>query len=168
MKIEATPETLQLIASRFGITIESSSPRGEVEPAQSKDSKPWPHIAYDVTLKRNGRDIWKGPYKLGVGHVKGFRQGQLSMLEFQRIAASLAKIQKVAPKLPDVLHSLMMDGSPYFQGASFEEWAGDYGYDTDSRSAEKTYAACMDTGRQMSRAFTAEELAQLQEAAREY
>jgi hypothetical protein len=28
----------------------------------------------------------------------------------------------------------------------FEGWASEYGYDTDSRSAEATYLACLDIG----------------------
>lgn len=182
MKTE--PETLATIADRLGVTIESSAPRGEVEPAQSKDSKPWPHIAYDVTLKRNGRSIWSGPYHLGVGHVKGFPHGRLSMHEWSkldpvghaaripydasaeaRIAENLAKAQKVTPKLADVIYSLLMDGSAYFDAQTFEDWCNEYGYDTDSRKAETIWKACDEIGRNLARAFNTQELEELREAA---
>lgn len=184
MKTATEPETLSAIAARFGITIESSAPRGEVEPAQSKDSKPWPHIAYDVTLKRNGRSIWSGPYRLGIGHVKGFPHGRLSMHDWSildpvghaarmpynasaeaRIAEGLAKKQKITPKLDDVLNSLLMDGSAYFDASTFESWCDEYGYDADSRKAEAIWKACDEIGRNLARAFTAQELEELCEAA---
>ena len=48
------------------------------------------------------------------------------------------------PEVGDVLESLKMDASE-FQGDTvpmFEEWARNYGYDTDSRKAERVYRAC--------------------------
>lgn len=54
---------------------------------------------------------------------------------------SLGSAHKSEPKLQDVLDSLLSDsGTPDF---SFEEWCAEYGYDTDSRRAEKTYKACL-------------------------
>jgi hypothetical protein len=52
------------------------------------------------------------------------------------------------PTVDDVLHSLLMDGraSDY---SSFEEWASDFGYDEDSRSAEATYHDCLENGRKI-------------------
>jgi hypothetical protein len=184
MKTQDTTETLAETAARYGITIETSAPRGEVEPAQSKDSKPWPRIAYDVTIKRNGRNVWSGPFKLGVGHVKGMPgkhftladQERLDPVGFHsrsaydetaqaRVAANLAKAQKVTPKLDDVLYSLLSDGSAYFDAQTFEDWCSDYGYDTDSRKAETIWKACDEIGRNLARAFTAQELEELREAA---
>lgn len=43
------------------------------------------------------------------------------------------------PTAADVLSSLAMDASSADQ--DFESWCGDYGYDTDSRKAERTYKA---------------------------
>lgn len=46
------------------------------------------------------------------------------------------------PELADVLDCLASDAAGYENsGASFEEWAGEYGYDTDSRRAEATFRA---------------------------
>lgn len=47
-----------------------------------------------------------------------------------------------APKLIDVLHSLVMDSS-VINYSDFAEWASEYGYDADSRKAEKTYNDCL-------------------------
>jgi len=43
------------------------------------------------------------------------------------------------PTASDVLDCLASDASSYKNANGFEDWAGEYGYDTDSRKAEKTY-----------------------------
>ena len=43
------------------------------------------------------------------------------------------------PQADDVLDCLASDASGFENSRSFEDWAGDYGYDPDSRKAEKIY-----------------------------
>lgn len=43
------------------------------------------------------------------------------------------------PKAVQVLACLLLDATGVAWGQSFEDWAGEYGYDTDSRKAEETY-----------------------------
>lgn len=43
------------------------------------------------------------------------------------------------PTVEDVLDCLASDASGYENVKTFEDWAGEYGYDTDSRQAEKTF-----------------------------
>ena len=43
------------------------------------------------------------------------------------------------PDAADVLDCLLSDASGYDAARGFEDWCADYGYDTDSRSAEHTY-----------------------------
>lgn len=167
-----------------------SGPTGQVD-------NNWPCIAYIVCLSLNGREIWRGDYRLGVGHAKPFpayeratdsrrcdftaneenlchawaRKPYAQFTDKQLwadTAAKLAKFQKVAPKLEDVTHSLLGDGSAYFDAQQFEDWAADLGYDPDSRKAEATFKACDEIGRAMSRAFTPEQLAGLREWASNY
>jgi hypothetical protein len=47
------------------------------------------------------------------------------------------------PKAEDVLDCLASDSSGIDNARSFEDWAGEYGYDTDSRKAEKIYNVCV-------------------------
>lgn len=47
------------------------------------------------------------------------------------------------PSLTDVLHCLVSDADA-LNHPTFESWASDLGYDTDSRSAEKIYRACLE------------------------
>src|SRR5688572_11046040 len=43
------------------------------------------------------------------------------------------------PSLADVLQCLALDATDYDGCRSFEDWCGDYGYDSDSRKAEATW-----------------------------
>lgn len=45
------------------------------------------------------------------------------------------------PTAADVLECLALDASSYENARSFEDWCAEYGYDTDSRKAERTYRA---------------------------
>jgi len=47
------------------------------------------------------------------------------------------------PKTADVLNCLADDSAGVSNARSFEEWAEEYGYDTDSRKAEKAYNVCV-------------------------
>lgn len=38
----------------------------------------------------------------------------------------------------------MLDPQEVFAAGGFENWASEYGYDTDSRKAESIYQACLD------------------------
>ena len=53
------------------------------------------------------------------------------------------------PTLRDVLECLLSDESSADQ--SFEEWCSDYGYDTDSRQAERTYKAVRSKSKKLRR-----------------
>ena len=44
-----------------------------------------------------------------------------------------------APTLDEVLECLASDAAGVENAKTFEDWCGDYGYDTDSRKAEKTW-----------------------------
>ncbi len=46
---------------------------------------------------------------------------------------------KEKPKLVDVLDCIAQDCAGYENARSFEDWAENYGYDTDSRKAERIY-----------------------------
>lgn len=46
-----------------------------------------------------------------------------------------------APKAADILDCLASDAASYENAQDFEDWAPDFGYDTDSRKAEGVYKA---------------------------
>ena len=47
------------------------------------------------------------------------------------------------PTAADVLSCLVMDAD-VIEYEGFEDWAGNFGYDTDSRKAEKIYRSCLE------------------------
>jgi hypothetical protein len=72
---------------------------------------------YKVTLRRKGRQLTI-PFSMGVALCR-------------------------EPSAEDVLDCLASDSSSYENYAgSFEDWCGEFGYDTDSRKAERTYNVC--------------------------
>lgn len=51
------------------------------------------------------------------------------------------------PTAHGVLECLASDS--HALGQTFEEWAADFGFDADSRKAERTYMACLSTARKL-------------------
>ena len=62
-----------------------------------------------------------------------------------------------APKAKDVLDCLASDASGTEN--SFEDWCSEYGYESDSRKAERIYKACEHSAKRL-KAFLGEELYQ--------
>ena len=72
------------------------------------------------------------------------------------------------PELEDVMYSLLLDAGDILDGCNtFEEWADNYGMDTDSRKAERTYDACKATAEILATMFDSSELDDLREIANE-
>lgn len=184
MKTEVTPIT----PAQAGLSLAVlSGPRGSVR------DNDWPCIEYTCQLSNARRLIvWTGDFRLGVGHVKpkGYCRPEWSrstdeqrLLEtwqskphaqfinkklWADVAAKLAKDQKVRPSLNDVCHSLLSEGSAFFDGQRFEDWAGDLGYSSDSIKAKETFETCDRIGRDLSRALSRDELTGLREWASNY
>ena len=168
----ATPD-LATLAANLGLTLTTGNGRGHYDADQN-----WTSIRFDCALARNGREVWSGPYHLGVGHLKNLATIERANGKLPRNAAPTqaqlaaltryAAAERLQPKLADVLASLILDGAAYFDGSPFEEWAADLGYDTDSRKAEATFRECDTTGRKLARAFKPDELEALRNAAAEH
>ena len=56
---------------------------------------------------------------------------------------------KKPPTLAEVLDCLASDASGVDNTQSFEDWASEYGYDTDSHKAEKTYNICVQQAQEL-------------------
>jgi hypothetical protein len=127
------------------------------------------HISFQH--QHNGK-ILTSEYHLGVGHVdwQKYRGGSLMMpgltqvqeniiyahqnqkfggptfkkefkLDEAKAATCLAKRQKVQPKAYEVFASVCREAWEASQ-ETFDDWASNFGYDTDSRKAEQLYHAC--------------------------
>lgn len=75
----------------------------------------WQHYAYTVELSYEGRKA-SFPWKQGLAHTSD-------------------------PDAESVLENLLLDAQGYENATDFEDWASEYGYNTDSRKAEAIYNA---------------------------
>ena len=75
--------------------------------------KDWEARHYKVVLRRNGKQMTV-VFSVGMGW-------------------------ETEPNERDVLNCLALDVAGYENAKNFEEWCDEYGYDTDSRKAEKAY-----------------------------
>ena len=125
-----------------------------------------------IVVKRNGSQITTD-YMQGIGHLPGYsklRGPKTTLYNDERIRDAAEKGRNLhvlgmhaqlgnkleAPSLTDVLYSLVMD-SDVIEYTDFEEWAQNYGYDVDSRNAEKIYSACLDTALKLRRLIDLEQ-----------
>lgn len=138
-------------------------------------------LNWKVTLLRNGREILTTDYMAGVAHCPSYKQGdkvhRAQLVEWEcehgrrartfsgSILGTSGKL--IEPKLDDVLYSLASDADA-IEHPTFESWASDFGYDTDSRKAEAIYRACLETALKLRSALGDEGLRQLRDACQDY
>ena len=113
------------------------------------------NLGIKLTVKsKEHKDYWNDATKRWVFKLRLSRGRKSYTFDFgQSIAAGDKE-----PTMYDVLTCLQK-----YEIGTFEEFCGDFGYDEDSRSAEKTYKAVSKEYEAMSRMFTESELEQLQE-----
>jgi len=131
------------------------------EGARDKDGRE--HDLWRVELVRNNVVVEKmivPEYRMGVGHRRTKNGCQLTQFgRYRTLRTPKGKVcthsicesqgvKPVAPTLYDILTNLKADLT---HGEVFEDWAGDLGYDTDSRSALNTYLACQAQEREFQR-----------------
>lgn len=148
-----------------------------------------PQLHWKIALKRGGRHM-SVDYHEGCAHVVGYQQFHKTPCEKRRHDEIIRtacetgvypkytrdwvretfyypKVKQPAPQLIDVLYCLVQDSEVIDRG-SFEEWASDYGYDLDSRSAEKTYRLCLEQSLQLRNLIGNDNLEQLKELYQDY
>jgi hypothetical protein len=124
-----------------GFAIESTLVRDEFNGLEG-DS------VWSVTITRNGQ-AFQTPYTQGC-HFRHNRHGhpiQPLALSGRVTVAAAAKNKQTIPDKPtlaDVMSSLVMDAQSVADGQTFEDFADEMGYDTDSREAERVYNGCRD------------------------
>lgn len=78
---------------------------------------------------------WKQPREMPYG----------AKIKSHALEYSMGSAHKGNPVIADVLNCLHLDASCAINSGSFEDWADDLGYDSDSRKAEKVYRSCLAT-----------------------
>lgn len=88
-------------------------------------------------------------YSMGSGHRKPVKNG----FPPSQTAIYNPKDKKFydfpLPKVEDVLDCLASDACEYEGSRDFEDWASEYGYDTDSRKAESIYRIVSEQAKQL-------------------
>ena len=146
-------ETLQDAVNALGVTYTAEFVPFSKSRNAKKATKPGDYsLNWKVTISKGGRKLTTD-YMQGIGHIPGHKHNTRytmhawealkhacetgkSGYDASRIAAHVFTKAIPAPALHDVLHCLVLDAGVLDAG-SFEEWASEYGYETDSRSAEK-------------------------------
>lgn len=128
-----------------------------------------PTLRWRVSVRRNGLEVYSTEYSAGCAAAPSYRQGPVTVAVKTECETGMRHDgggPVPAPKAADVLYCLLSDAT----GAdiSFEEWAGDLGYDPDSRKAESVYNACRDVAKALAAAFTPAEMETLTEAFADY
>ena len=136
---------LKTLFDSTGIAASRTNPHFTIAPWNNTDKKPWPRFEYEFTFT-------KGKASIGVPYSCGADQEEEDPYNWHYNKTggnlkrrSLMKPTPKASKLPkacEVFGRICSDGLEAHE-ASFEEWASNFGYDTDSRSAEKIYHTCV-------------------------
>ena len=178
------------LESKYGITI-----KAEFVPwSKSRNFDPKKHrtasgdfkvtlgtLNWNVTFMRGGREIITTSYSAGIGHLPCVKNHntlthgcKYSILHARYMTHELEKGKEsdrrekpILPNASDVMNCLLMD-SDAIDYATFEEWASDLGYDTDSRSAERIYHECLKTGLKLRAGLGEQTLKALREDYQDY
>ena len=146
-------------------------------------------VNWTITIKRNGRDVLTTDYTAGLAHAPAYNNTKAYGMRFSILktealtyetehgkAATISHggsntvrsgTKCIEPDPIDVVWSLIQDASVIDAGG-FESWASDLGYDTDSRTAEATYRACLEIALKLRAGIGEAGLRQLQEAGQDY
>ncbi len=121
-----------------------------VRAPEKAESDNWQETADRWLCVINGVEF---DYYTGIGHriAKGdpsrpFKGADYSFNELKHrmsdsgLKSFISQSKPVAPELDDLLENLLSDAGA--AEMSFEDWAGDVGYDTDSIKALETYREC--------------------------
>lgn len=81
-----------------------------------------------------GKQRYQTSFYMGMG-LRATRRG------FENLGQPRVISTPKPPKAEDVLDCIASDAAGFINARGFEDWASEYGYDTDSRKAEATYRA---------------------------
>lgn len=103
-----------------------------------------PRLKWNVRLYRLNETVMEVEYTAGIAHAPSY-PAACAVDECRtglRAGSTGFKTHYIKPDAKDVIRSVMLDSSALDYGC-FEDWARDYGYDTDSRAAEAIYRLCL-------------------------
>lgn len=171
------------ILDAMGVTCDATFvPWSESRNADNKN----PSLNWRVTLRYQGKDVLTTDYTQGLAHCPAYKDpprfpdGSLDWYmrkeriklecETGRKSACMPMVDSATatknpidpPDVQDVMHSLLLDAEA-IDAYDFEDWCGEFGYDSDSISAREAYDACVQTGLKLRNAFGDKTLSELRE-----
>jgi hypothetical protein len=180
---EARERFLSLMA-KHAITVESkfipwksSRNKGQTDPT----------LNWTVSVLKNGKPVLTGDYSAGCANCPSYRQeypkrwtvAEKAVIEAEcnrgvpchysdALRAGVAKVggKPILPDPADVVASFLSDGDA-IDHPTYEDWAGEFGYDVDSRKGEAIYRACLQVGLSLRNTLGEETLRELREAAQD-
>lgn len=181
-------ERIAAAMAKHGLSITSEFvPFSKSRNAKPRESgNPWRSLNWTVTLHKAARPILTTDYAAGEGHAPASKAsltelgGTNSIMRHEAISYELehgvtykartfgaGSRKKFEPDACDVMHSLVSD-SDVLDCSTFEEWASNLGYDTDSRKAEAIYRACLEIALKLRNGLGEAALQELREACQDY
>jgi|688.fasta_scaffold260302_4 hypothetical protein len=103
-------------------------------------------MKWNVTVLHKAKGLVRTTYTQGVAHCPSYpKSHRLTVADYENIRRDCATQPKAGhPKEPlDALWSIALDCQGVMNCGTFEEWAGEFGYDEDSRKAEASYKECV-------------------------
>jgi len=178
MQPQAKPDELQTFIDSLDLEYKT-----EFVPA-SQANREQIGLNWRITLSK-GRVKLETPYFQGIAHVKGYKQppfGRMTLHDkeiqdsFKHTCENgflyaytkwrISGKKQPAPELKEILYCIVSDADSI--DYDFEEWAGNYGYDTDSRKAEKMYHDCIQIGLKLRQLVGNDNLQTLRELYQDY
>ncbi|MGA9884441.1 MAG: hypothetical protein WBQ34_12045 [Candidatus Acidiferrales bacterium] len=132
--------------NRISMTAERTDNNPNMDDAANMDH--WKVVLTRRVLKE-GFDTWRG-YKGKLGDC------QYSTRKLTTYFSMGYGHNGKAPTAADVLDCLASDAASIDNARSFEDWASDFGYDADSRKAEKLFKTCEHAAKRL-RSFMGDE-----------
>ncbi len=180
-----TKESIEEVAAELGLTMKADF----VPLSKSRNAgEKYPTLNWKVTIQKGGRSIIETDYSAGIAHCPAYNAsvkqlghknsvmrdgyirrecetGHRALLVVGSVGQSMG--MPIMPEFASVLHSLVSDAGA-IDYSRFEDWASDYGYDTDSRKGEATYRTCLEFGLKLRNALGEDGLATLRSAVQDY
>lgn len=109
--------------------------------------------SFSATAKRGpANETWDTPNNGWKVTLKNARGSRYTVPFFKGVG-----LPDTPPTAAEVLECLIDDATGYRNANSFEDWAENYGYDTDSRAAYRIFEACRRISERLDKFLTPEE-----------
>jgi hypothetical protein len=168
------PMTLPELIQDMKLRIEWKYMPQDIESKEWKEWKKWNHVRWMVKLYRKNRFIIESEFKSGIAclHLEVLKCRNNCIFYVDKLKECVrsgrdARGNKLKPSIDSFVHCLIMDAE-VLDYRSFEAWANEFGYSSDSIKAKAIYDDCLKQALILRNAFSDADLKKLQDAAREF